>query len=494
MSPASRGIISGLVFAVVAAITVLGLNAGWLLPGTDETGVAYLTATPMIVAGVEPALPWADWDAPEPQSSLRDSGTGVPLVMAALMRLRPQPFVVGLWTIAASAALLLLAVGWVAGGVAGIPGAVLACAVIVVSGPSVPLILALRPELLAMAAVALQLGLMTYRPSGYGAQGSAAALAWLCHPAAVGAVAAALAWPVLRAHGRDRLPGLAAALAPPVLLLASAPVASGLFVPSLAVSGAGAGEVLADGLRWAGAGVGGLAGLAVGVFVAIGALVVVLVEAAGSPEAPDDVHWSDPRAHDALAEPFRPAALLLAFLLVLTGIAGLGPVGDLGVSWAPAVVPLVLLVSAAVSRLLRRQTPGRGMLALAACVAVWFTGTTITTGSQVAWVLAEGHGFTSRVWVESEVIRWVDNRSAGLGPIYSSQPELLVIQSGRGSRRLPTTAEGLDRFLAAWTERPGPIVLTWNRSSAFTARDFIDRLPVEEVVATPEGSVLIPGS
>ena len=492
MSPSSRGVITGLVFAVVAAITVLALNTGWLLPGTDETGVAYLTATPMIVEGEEPALPWADWDAESPYSSLRDSGTGVPLAMSLLMRVRPRPFVVALWTVAASAALLLLAVGWVAGGVAGIPGAALACALLVISGPSVPLILGVRPELLAMAAVGLQLGLMTYRPRGYGAQGAAAAFGWLCHPAAVGAVAAALAWPVLRSQGRDRGAGLALALLPTVLLFASAPLASGLFVPSLAVTGVGANETLAGGLRWLGAGVQGWPGLALGLAVAAGALVLVIAEASGSPAAPDDVHWSDPRAHDALAEPFRPAALLLGFLLFLTGIAGLGPIGDLGVSWAPALVPVVLLLACAITRLLRRQAPGRAMAALAACAAIWIVGTTTTTSTRVSHILAEGHGFTSRIWVESEVVRWVDNRSAGLGPIYSAQPELLVVQSGIGSRRLPRTLDELDRFVAAWTERPGPIVLTWNRGSDLTAADFMDRLPVDEVVATPEGSVLLP--
>ncbi len=351
VSPAARGLLPGLFLVLAVAFGVLALNRWWLFPALDETGVRYIAAAPDLAAGRAPAIPLAAWDAASPTSGLEGEGKLMPLLMAVAVRGGARPHVAGLWVLAGSAALAMLALAWVVGGVAGVGGA-LAMGLLVLCAPPGPAAATLLgPDLLLTALVALLLGAMTYQPRWSAAHGVLAALAWLAHPAGVGAVAAAVVWPAARGGSRhEKFRGVALATAAPLLLLAAGTRWPLLDPPARGASGA----ALANGLRGlteaAGAGLGGGGGLLLGVAVFAGLGALTLVEAGSTPTPPADPHWSDPAAADLLAARFRPAA----------GLLTLG--GLVATAWSPRTVdpwiPCAYLSARAVRRL-------RGTLAAA---------------------------------------------------------------------------------------------------------------------------------
>lgn len=498
MSPSSKGVIPGLFLALVAAVAVLAMNGSWLLPAVDDTGAAYLVSVPMIATGAAPVLPWAPWDSSEPTSELEDRGSALPLMMAALMRVKPSAHIVGLWAMALSASALFFAVGWVAGGVAGMSGALVAGLLLGVSGPIVALATTIRPELLAMALVALQLGMMTYQPRWSLAHGLLGAMCWLAHPVGAGAVAAAVLWPFARPRGGPRrVLAAGAALLPTVVLFASSPLLHGLLKPpSLGAfrTGLGTGILETTGglLVWAGGGFAGPAGLALGLLVVVGATAWVLLEARATPTPPADVHWSDPAAPDLLAESFRPAAGLLALALVLPALAGVGgSAGSLGTGWTPVLVPTAALLAAAVTRSLRRHLRP-AVIAGAGVLALWMIASGWTATAHLQDVHRIGRGHTAAVWIESKVIRWVDNRSRAFPTIYASSPALLIIVSGQPTRGLPAEPGDLDAFAEHFRRHPGALVVTGTPPEGLQVSDYLGALDVTPLVDAPEGTVLVP--
>jgi tetratricopeptide (TPR) repeat protein len=499
MSPSSRGVVPGLFLALAAAVAILQVNDSWLLPAVDDTGVAYLEVAPRIAVGVDPVVPWSAWDAARPTSTIEGRGTAFPLLMSALMHLRPRAHVAGLWAMAASAAVLFLAVGWVVGGVSGMPGALIAGVVLAVSAPLVGLGTALRPELLAMALVALQLGLMTYRPRGSLAIGVMAALAWLAHPVAVGAVAAAVVWPLAGPERpvRRAMVDMLSAAVPAVALLATGRLLHGLLVPAPLHFGSGnplggAGEALGGLFGAAAGGIGGSAGVVIGAVLSLGAAAWVLREAGETPRPEADIHWSDPAAPDLLATLFRPAAgLLLLALLVSAAFGGGGARGELAAPWALAWLPGVTLVSASVVRGLRRNGGGLGRL-VAGVLAVWIVASGWVGAGRLASARADGAAYSARVWVDSEVIRWVDNQSDAYPVVYASSPPLLAVQSRRATRALPVDPARIDDFVRNFRMHPGAIVLTDSLPAALDAAPYESALGLRAAVETDEGTVLTP--
>ena len=103
---------------------------------------------------------------------------------------------------------------------------------------------------------------------------------------------------------------------------------------------------------------------------------------------------------------------------------------------------------------------------------------------------ADGKGHTAAKWVASEVIRWVDNRSQPYPVIYASHPTLLLLQSGRVARALPTQEGHGLAFLEAFQAAPGAVVLTGESASVHEA--LVAPLDLREVVRATEGRVLVP--
>lgn len=489
MSPSSKGILAGLLLAAPMIFGTLSVNEGWLLPAADETGVAYLIAAPMMAAGDEVGLPWAGWDSADSTTPFAGRAPLTPLLMAQLLVIRPQPHVVALWALAGSAGLMVLFAGWTAGGAAGIGGALLAGTLLVVSTVTVGLVTAIRPEVVAMALIALQLGLMMYKPSWTLAHGTAATGAWLAHPAGLGAVLAALLWGALRTGGPTaRVARSAGAALIPLLVLVVGPVDP----PSLMHDPAGllssAAESSAALLVWAGGGWGLISGL-IGLVALPAAALVVALDRVDTPAPPADVHWKDPAAADALAATLRPAAILLASCLLGTALAGIGGgYGSLTAPWALALVPLCTIAGASVARVARRGAKDR--LWAGAAAGLWLTATALGALQTVRSHTDDGRAFTHSSWVSSEVIRWVDNRSDPWPVLYTDQPALLQIQSGHASERLPDRVAALVDFEQVFRSRPGGIVLT--AASRIPVEEYEERLSLERIVETDMGWVLVP--
>jgi hypothetical protein len=490
MSPASRGIVPGLFLALLAASCVLAMNRWWLFPALEETGVRYLAAAPDLATGHAPAIPLARWDAVSPTSGLEGEGKLMPLLMAAAVKAGARAHVAGLWTLAGSAALAVVALSWAVGGVAGAGGA-LAIGLLVLCAPPGPAAATLLgPVLLLAALVALLLGTMVYQPRWSAAHGTLAALAWLAHPAGVGAVAAAVLWPATRGgRPREKVRSAFWAAAAPFALLAAGAVWPILDPPAGGASSKALGGALQGIVRGAGAGVGGWVGMAAGIVMlaALGAL--TLAEARSTPVPPGDIHWSDPAAPDLLAARFRPAAGLLA----LASVVGAAWAPGTATPWLPSSWVLLALAAAVAVRWRRRA---RGPLSWAPLVVLiaWAVTAGWSSWGELRGLRQTGRGVTSVVWVASPVIRWIDNRSRPWAEIYASDPALVLLQTGRAARSLPVDTAEWGDFARRFEAHPGAIVLTGEDDVDLRADALRARLGLTEVVRAPEGRVLVPAT
>ena len=486
MSPSSRGLIPGLFLALAAAFAVLTLNTHWLLPAADDDGVAYLVAAGQLAAAEPPDVPLAKFDAGEAPTGLEDRGTAMPLVMSGIVRTGRRPYVAALWVLALSAASALLTAAWVAGGVAGLPGALAVGLALAGSSLMMESVTAIRPEVLVMAMVGVQLGLMTYRPRWSPLHGVPAALAWLAHPVGVGAVAAAMLWPLRKPRGRRAWAAAVLAALPSVVLLSSAGVLSGTLVPPRlpGLSEFGPVPAAAGLLAWLGAGFGGLLGPALGMLVAAGIVALLLADVRDTPTPPADVHWSDPAAADALAEQLRPAAGILLLGLGAAAMLTAGTGGTLAQPWAPMALPLAVLATSAAVR--------RARVLPAIALVAWMSVSSANAVFAYRDMRDEGRAHTAAKWVPSEVIRWLDNRSAPYRVIYASEPALVFFQSGRTALGIPRDRD--DERHAAFVEKflsdPGPVVLSGDAAAGADA--LAAELGLVEIVSTSEGRVLIP--
>ena len=493
MSPSSRGLIPGLFLALAAAFAILTLNNHWLLPAVDDDGVAYLVAAPHLAEGQAPAIPIVDFDATEATTGLGNRGTAMPLAMAGIVRTGSRPHVAALWVLALSAALALLTAAWVAGGVAGIPGALVAGLALAGASLTLEAVTAVRPEVLVMALVGLLLGLMTYRPGWSALHGVPAALAWLAHPVGVGAVAAAVLWPLRRTRRRRDVAATALAAFPAVVLLALPGLLHGTLVPPglPGLTEAGPASAVAGLLGWLGAGFGGVPGPLLGLLVAIAVVAMVLFDVRTTPTPAPDVHWSDPAASDALAAALRPAAGLLLLGLGAAAVLTAKTGGALTRPWAPMALPLAVLATSAAVRLARRGSGARSVLP-AAVLIVWMSVSSVNAVLAFRDIRAEGRGHTAKVWVQSEVIRWLDNRSKSYQVLYATDPALVLFQTQRIARGMPSDSERHAAFVARFRMEPGPVVLTGDGTGE--AEALMAELGLVEIVRAPEGRILVPGA
>lgn len=505
MSPSARGLLPGLLLALVASLGVLGANGNWLLPALDETGVRALSAAPQLASGRPATLPIAAWNAPEPRSGLEGEGKLLPLLMAAGVRQGAKPFAAGLWVVAGAAGVAVLAAAWVVGGVAGPPAAVTVGLVLLASPLTAEAGTTLGGDLLVAALVLLLLGTMTYRPTWSLAQGALAALAWLAGPVGLGAVAAVALWPMARrTRGWRRMRDLLLGLLPAAALVFEG-VRRGIPMPPAWTPRQGSWGGAAAGLaHWAAPGVGGGAGLVLGGAVLVAVLALCVGEAATAPRPDGPVHWSDPAAPDALALAFRPAVALLVSATALGALGALGPgrAGHgLGRPWLPAAFLVGTAGAAAAWRWHRGREAGRRRAAGWAPVValtLWICAGAVGGARALTSIRADGRGLTARVWVASPVIRWLDNRAPSGATIYASEPALVFVQTGKGARGIPLVGEtgaGLpDGFLSTFRARPGPVVLTGVDATDAREDAWARALALREVVRSGEGRVLVPGA
>lgn len=503
-SPASRGLRSGLLLALAATFLALAANDSWLLPALDGAGVEAFLSAASVAEGGAARLAVAAWDAPEAaEAAFSPPGPRAAALagaMAALTRRGVRPHVAGLWILAAGLALLAVSLGWTAGGAAGFAGGLLAGSTILASALGVEAVTTLRPELPAAALVALQAGVMAYRPRAHLLHGVPAALAWAFHPAGAGAVAAAALWPWWTRRGlpgvrrppeprpRSAVPGTTAASVPTLVLLALGPAVAGLPVVPPVLDAGVAVAPLVETLRWAGAGLVGVGGVALGVAVAMGGAVLVAVDAASAHAVDADLPWDDPRAPDLVAARARAAALLLAVGGAVGAVAAGSP--DLLEGSALLVAaPCALILGMGAVRVGRRLS-GRGRWLLGAAVGLWLLlsgGMALATARDIR---AGGRGFTAEEWVESELVRWLDNRLPRGLPLYASEPRLVLIQTALPARGLPPADAPLDGFAERFRQRPGALVLTG--ADTLRARRLADAVGATPAFRGPRGRILLP--
>ncbi len=470
-SPASRGLRAGLLLALVATFVALTANDSWLLPALDGTGVEVLLSATSVAEGGEAVVAVAPWDAPEATRPPGPRAAALAGGVATLVRRGVRPHVAGLWVLAGALVLLVVALGWAVGGGAGFEAGLLGGALLLASPLGVHAVTTLRPELPAAALVALVVGSQAYRPRWYLLHGTVAAAAWALHPAGAGAVAAAALWPwalrrgipgVRRAGGGDgrgrTALGSAGALLPAAVLLVLGPTVDGL--PSLpAVVGAEPSlDPLLGTLRWAGAGLGGAVGALLGAAVlATGAALAVGIGAGAEP-VDAEVAWDHPRAPELVAARARIAAGLAVLGTAVAGAAA----GATEALEAPAVLvaaPAAVLLALVAARAIAGARPPARWVAVGV-VAVWLL---VSGGRAVATagaLRADGRGFTSGAWVQSETVRWLDNRLPRGLALYASEPRLVLIQTALPARGLPASGSSLEAFGAHLRRVPGALVLT----------------------------------
>lgn len=492
MSPSSRGLVPGLFLGLAAALCVLSANAHWLFPAQGETGVRYFVSAPVIARGEIPLTPWLPAGQAAPQDALAGRGRLMPALMAALVRQGAKPHVAALWVLAGSAAVVVLGLGWAAGGVAGMPGALVAGLMLLAAPLSLEAVTVLGPDALLAALAALLLGTLTYRPRMSALHGAVAALGWWAHPAGIGLLAVAMVWPFSRAAGSRRgmgRVGAAGLAALPALLL----LAAGTLHPLVALPGLGggdipsAGAVLSGVLSFAAAGIPGSAGLVLGGLIMMLLAGMVIWEARSTPPPPADPHWSDPAAPDALALTFRPAAALVALGAVMGAWAS-GATEAVGAPCFAAAVPLAGLAGASVARWKRKRSWARSWIPVAG-LALWMALSVSGSWRTLTHLRETGRGYTAAHWVASPLIRWIDNESASVPVLYADQPALILLQTGRPTREFRLDAGGLGALAAAFAEAPGAVVVTGADVVAASHR-LADRLGLRVLVEDPFGRVL----
>jgi hypothetical protein len=491
MSPSSRGLVPGLFLALVAVFGVLGANDHWLLPAQGETGVRYFVAAPVLARGEAPLTPWIPAGETGPVDALADQGRLMPVAMAVLVRQGARPHVAALWVMAGAAAVAVVAVSWVAGGVAGIPGAVVAGAVFLVGPATLEAATLLGPDMVLAALAALLLGTLTYRPRAGWLHGLVAAAAWYAGPAGLGLVATAMVWPFTRAAGArsggGRATAAGTAALPAVVLLAAGALHSMLGVPGVHGAGVADAWAAARGIAaFLGPGLPPMVGSVVGALGLAGLVLLVVADAVGTPLPPPDVHWSDPAAPDALARIFRPAAGLVA-LGALLGATASGSADSLLAPWFPVTVPVAALVGATVVRWTRRGG-GWGRWTPAACLAVWVVLSGWATRRTFVELRESGRAYTAAHWVASPLIRWIDNESGPYRVLHADQPALVLLQTGRPSRGIASEEGGVEALVRDFGAAPGAVVLTGAARSH--ADEIRRRLALEVLVDDPDGVVL----
>ena len=491
MSPSSRGLVPGLFLALAAALGVLGANTHWLSPAQGETGVRYFVSAPALARG-EPALtPWTPTGQVGPQDALAGRGRLMPALMAALIRRGAKPYVSALWVLAGSAGVAVLGVAWVAGGVAGVPGALLSALVLLSAPLALETSTVLGPDALLAALAALLLGTLTYRPRAAALHGALGAAAWLAHPAGLGLLAAAMVWPFRPGAGdrsrRQRLAATALAALPAVVVLALGtryplallPPAHGGGLPAM-------GTTLSGVLSFMGGGLPGAWGVGAGAVLMALLAGLVIMEARATPPPPPGVSWSHPAAPDALALTFRPAGALVALGAILgSWAAWVGE--DLSAPWVAAAVPLSALAGTSVVRWGRKRASMRRWLP-AACLSLWIVASALGSWRSLVHLRETGRGYTSAHWVASPLIRWVDNRSAPYRILYADQPALILLQTERASREVSVSHDGVETFASAFEEAPGAVILTGGDIPLADA--VAERLGLKVLVDDPHGRVL----
>lgn len=132
--------------------------------------------------------------------------------------------------------------------------------------------------------------------------------------------------------------------------------------------------------------------------------------------------------------------------------------------------------------------------AAVAVAALWLGGSLWISATGIPVMKDQGRFYTAWTWFTSDIVRWVEG-SGEWTHLYSNEPWLLLFQTGRTPRLLPTENDVGDwsAFEAVYRERPGPVVVLYPlRPDDLTPEELEARLGLRPELVRNEGVVLVP--
>jgi hypothetical protein len=461
-----HGLVAAGLFAA-GALTTLWINDSPLLPAAHADSVQYMEAGASLAEGRGLQIPFASWASQDSVSALSHFPPGLPVVIGSLMKVTGvRSHVAALWSLALAAGLALAFVFLVGAGVGGWGVGLLSAALLLLMPPFVLAHAAIWSEPLYVACLLALLFAITRAPDKHWLAGLLGAAAVLIRYLGVAAVAGLGIWTYLRTRNLRKAlisvgPGTVAF------------VGWSLWTRWQGESVRSPGEFdvgLADTLTqlpgaiqfW----------LAPGLPLVVGLLLLVGVGFA---------FYKAPRSVSV------PAFVLLAAHLLVIVFSRL--VVDARIPFdARMLFPVFALAMAPVAASLWKwRVPG-----LAVAVA-WGIFAANEDRIGVKSLKENGSFYSSNIWIASDLVYWVDNRSEGV-TLYSNEPGMMMYQSGRYARTLPLVTEDFQEFVAVWEDRPGAIVLVPPlRQDEFGPEAYLEHLDVSPVVQGEQGIVLMPG-
>ncbi len=450
----------------LGALAVLEVNGSPFLPGAHADSVEYMEAGRALAAGEGLEVPIASWASPDSVAPLSHFPPGLPVAIAAAIRTtQVRPYVAALWVIALAAGATLGLTFLIVAPIQGWGLSLLTVALIAILPPFAMVHTTIWSEPLYLPLLLVTLAFMIRWPERPLPAGCAAALAVMVRYIGLATVVAVGVWVLWKTRSwRKALLGMA----PGVLAF------SGWWTWTKSLGGA---------VRTP------------------GEFDVALTSTLG--QLPETLRfWLAPGLPLAVAFIF----LLLLVVTHLVGRPRLGiPVALLMAAHVGVIVVARLLVDQRIPFDTRVLLPVLilALLPIGSSLRRWPRTGALLLVAWGAWVVQEdatgirslqqtGQYYSSGEWLTSDLIDWVDNRSAGLR-LYSNEPGLMVYQSQRYARLLPLRTESLDDFARVWNERPGAIVLVAPmRQDERPPDEYLQRLPVRLELDVSNALVLVP--
>ena len=486
VSPTVVRAILAAAFAVAAALGVLHANRSWLLPGASSDSVQYLEAAESFERDGTLSVPIAPWAATDSVVPLRHYPPGVPLILAAGLRLGLRSDISALWVLALGAAASLGLAVWMIDAVAGPFGATLVGALLMLNPVAIQLHLALWSEPVFVSLILMLTWTMARQPRASWAHGILAALALFTRYVGVAATGAVVLWALIqRGPVVRRLSAAAWAALPSVAATVywlwepggTRQVRALGYYPGILNDLAVLPSVL---LRWFG---GGLPRM--GALLALAASLALLSRG-----------WRRAVMTGGVLGRLTVAAAVYSALhigVVIVARVTADPAISLdGRILYPVLVLVTLGVVLGVSDALQRARPIT-IIPLVVGLAAWpFAAATEARGG-LAIAQVQGRFYSDAGWVSDPVIWWLDNRSSPWPAVYSNEPALVRFHTGRAARTLPRVGESLSAFADVLRQRPGPIVVALplhpGDLSGVTWQQCLD---LEVAASSPRAIALVP--
>ena len=475
-----------LLLGALAFVGTLAITSG-AGPGLDPDSMSYLIAANTLKHGSGLRDIERDWFAADSTMPLAHWPPGYPIAIAAAERAGLDGIAgarfIGALAAFVSVVVIVLLVSEIAGTGAGMVAAVL----VMVTPAVVQVHESVLSEPLFIALLVLTLWSMVRAPDRPLVAGVCAGLANIVRYAGVSLVGAAVVWSLLRAGSARQRIARAAVAATPAIVLQGAWVlrtmhsAGPSSIRRLSVYGEIT-STLREGWGTASAWLVPGMGQSLGIFVAAGAAVLVVVAI-----------WGSRR----IGAPRRGvvAAALLAGCYVALVIAS-RTIADPGIPlddrmMAPLLVLLEIALVLAVAPAWR-SWPRAARVVLAIAFVSWGAAALRVSVVSARYAVGTGNDFAEDCWRDSPVTAWVRAHGAGRA-VYSNVPEALYFRAGRFAHEPPDEIDAKTmRAFADTLARRRALLVVFDETCGDLAGNvdsMLVRLPLREVAALPTGRV-----